>query len=385
MPALAATRANGLDALIESASAASSARELFAITSKRLRGLVPFDAAAWMATDPATNLPTAPAYGVNMEHVCTGSESCLRFWEFEFFAEDFNLFRDLTRAPSPAAGLRMATGGRPGKSTRFRGFVEPHGFDDELRAVLRVDGDAWASICLFREPGRDPFDPSDADFLGRISQPLGASLRELARPAKAGAPKAQPRGPGMMVFSPDGELVSANDDALAWLEELEAQPGRPQNLGVGLPVVFAGTLIRARAAAAQGDRHSVRARVRSPANGRWLVCHASCLRDPDGALGNTALVIEPANSSEIAPIVARAYELTARERQITRLVCHGASTAQMAERLFLSRHTVRGHLKAIFEKVGVSSRGELVAKLFAEQYGPVHLAPEDADSVNDPA
>jgi DNA-binding CsgD family transcriptional regulator len=57
----------------------------------------------------------------------------------------------------------------------------------------------------------------------------------------------------------------------------------------------------------------------------------------------------------------------------------------MAERLFLSKHTVRGHLKAIFEKVGVSSRGELVAKLFAEHYGPVHLAPENAEWVNDPA
>jgi hypothetical protein len=31
---------------------------------------------------------------------------------------------------------------------------------------------------------------------------------------------------------------------------------------------------------------------------------------------------------------------------------------------------VRDHLKAIFAKVGVGSRGELVAKLFAEHYAP---------------
>jgi hypothetical protein len=30
-------------------------------------------------------------------------------------------------------------------------------------------------------------------------------------------------------------------------------------------------------------------------------------------------------------------------------------------------------VKAIFSKVGVSSRGEPVAKLFAEHYEPVHL------------
>jgi hypothetical protein len=37
---------------------------------------------------------------------------------------------------------------------------------------------------------------------------------------------------------------------------------------------------------------------------------------------------------------------------------------------------VRDYVKVIFDKVGVSSRGELVAKLFAEHYAPIHLDPE---------
>jgi DNA-binding CsgD family transcriptional regulator len=40
--------------------------------------------------------------------------------------------------------------------------------------------------------------------------------------------------------------------------------------------------------------------------------------------------------------------------------------------LFLSAHTVRDYIKSIFEKVGVNSRGELVAQLFAEHYAPQH-------------
>jgi DNA-binding CsgD family transcriptional regulator len=77
-------------------------------------------------------------------------------------------------------------------------------------------------------------------------------------------------------------------------------------------------------------------------------------------------VIEPAKASEIASIVVEAYRLTGREVQVARLVARGLSTNEIASTLFLSPHTVRDHLKAIFQKVGVSSRGELTSKLFAE-------------------
>jgi DNA-binding NarL/FixJ family response regulator len=143
-------------------------------------------------------------------------------------------------------------------------------------------------------------------------------------------------------------------------------------------MVVVSTLMRARAVAEERDRRSARARVRSRATGRWLVCHASCLRDADVGIGETALVIEPAKASEIAPIIAEAYELTPREQQVTQLVARGLGTAAIAAELYLSAHTVRDHVKTVLDKVGVSSRGELVAKLFAEHYAPVHL---DADGV----
>jgi DNA-binding CsgD family transcriptional regulator len=381
---------NARDALIDRAHGAESVLGSFEAASERLRRLVPYDAAVWAATDPTTNMPTAPTRAENLEERIrsVGFGAIERFWEGEYLEPDFNSFGELARAERPAAGLDLATGGRPARSMRFREVLRAKGFRDELRAVLRVDGVPWASLNLFREQGRRPFDSAEIDLVSRLSAPLGEAIRAHARAPLPVTSSRLERGPGLMVFAAHGELLSANDEALAWLEELpvdgwekQLRPGSPARLA-GLPLVLVSIVMRARAGALKNEGGTSRCRMRA-AGGRWLVCHASCLRDSDGMLGNTALVIEPAKSSEIAPIIVQAYELTEREREITQLVAVGASTAEMAERLFLSPHTVRDHLKAIFEKVGVSSRGELVAKLFAEHYAPVHLAPENGDWVND--
>jgi DNA-binding CsgD family transcriptional regulator len=59
-----------------------------------------------------------------------------------------------------------------------------------------------------------------------------------------------------------------------------------------------------------------------------------------------------------------------REQEVTSLIARDAGTADIAATLFLSPHTVRDPVKAVFEKVGASTRGELTAKLFAEHYAP---------------
>jgi DNA-binding NarL/FixJ family response regulator len=64
----------------------------------------------------------------------------------------------------------------------------------------------------------------------------------------------------------------------------------------------------------------------------------------------------------------QAYQLTKREGEIAQCVLCGWSTTEIAGRLHISPNTVQDHLKAIFEKVDVGSRGELAARIFTQQY-----------------
>ncbi len=51
---------------------------------------------------------------------------------------------------------------------------------------------------------------------------------------------------------------------------------------------------------------------------------------------------------------------------MVRLIAHGATNREAAERLFLSPHTVNTHLRHAFEKLGVRSRVQL-ARLYARE------------------
>ena len=61
------------------------------------------------------------------------------------------------------------------------------------------------------------------------------------------------------------------------------------------------------------------------------------------------------------PAVEKQASLTARERKVIYTVVEGsgALNATLAERLFISEHTLRNHLTSIYHKLGVSNRLEL--------------------------
>ena len=64
-------------------------------------------------------------------------------------------------------------------------------------------------------------------------------------------------------------------------------------------------------------------------------------------------------------IGGRGVELTSREWEVLDLMAEGLTTAQIADRLFVSPVTVRRHISGVLEKVGAPDR-ETAVRLFRD-------------------
>ena len=346
--------------------------------STELRHMIPFDGAFWSASDPHTSLATAPSRVENL----ASAQACQAYWETEFLAHDFLHFRDLARAERPACSLYRATEGQLARSARYQSVNRLLGFADELRGVFRTDRSGWGFVSLWRREGMPWFTVAEEKLLADLSAPLAEAFRRSALIRHDG-PRDPLDAPGLLTFNAHGVLESLNEQAEAWLHELQPTVA----LGGGheeavLPTEIRTVSARARAIALGLESGIARARIKSR-TGRWLIIHGFSLHGRDGENGRAAIIIEPARASQVAPVIVEAYNLTPREQEITELISSGLSTGEIAAHLHLSAHTVRDHVKAVFEKVGVSSRGELVSKIFGEHYATPLMENTVRETVSD--
>ena len=201
------------------------------------------------------------------------------------------------------------------RSERHREIMGPGGFGDELRAVL-VDGQTWGGLALLRGADRAPFSPADAALVAAVTQRLAEGLRRAVLLDHAASGRRTARTPrASSCWAPNGSITFADEVAAAWIDALG---------GGSVPPVVTAVASRARTVVARPahDGRIAWARVRAP-SGRWLVVRASVLADEPGA--QVAVMIEPARPHELAPLVADAYGLTDREREVTQLVAWRAA------------------------------------------------------------
>ncbi len=313
----------------------------------------------WFTMDPASLLVTSH-FDVEIPQLPP------EWMAHEYYEDDFNKMADVARSERGLSTLHEATGGDPGRSPGWKLFVEPFGAEQELLVALRTQaGEAWGMVGLYREPGRPEFDPDELDLMGELAPYLAAGARRGLLVGEASEPEG-PDAPGLVVMKDDWSVESLTPGVERWLAELPDGDWHARGKLPPSVLAVAGRALRtAENPDAPGEISLARVLSRE---GRWMVLHGASLV-ADGAR-RVAVIVEPAHPARVSPLLMAAYGLTEREQDVTRLVLRGDSTAQIAQGLCVSAHTVQQHLKKVFEKTGVRSRRDLVGKVFFAHYEP---------------
>jgi DNA-binding CsgD family transcriptional regulator len=327
-----------------------SASELREDVLRRLRSIVPVDAAFFATVDPATLLFTSA-----MAEEPLGSVTPL-FLDNEYGQSDVNKFTTLADRTDPVGSLDGATKGDRHSSLRYLDVIAPLGLGDELRAALIARGRCGGVLCLHRGASCFGFSEREIAIVRRLAPHFAEGLRRsmvidgTSRPPDAA-------GPGIVVLDDNLSLLSMNPEAEGWIDEMRESTRSP---GAELPMALyaAAAHLKGVEAAPEGQPTSVRLQTNA---GRWLILHASHLYGSAGR--QTAIVLEPASSDEMSSLILDAHGLTPAQNRVAELVLRGFSTQAIVNELHISAHTVQEHLSVIFDKFGVGSRRELVNSL----------------------
>ena len=321
---------------------------------------VPADLWCGLLLDPSTVMNTGGYHDEGLP-----LEVLPRLLELEVGADDVNQLPALARDRSGVSTIHRRTGGRPERSARYRDVLVPAGMAHELRAVLRDRGRPWGALIFFREAGAPDFSQAEIELTAALAPDVAAAVRRTLLVSECAHRDAED-GPGMAVLRVDGLSVEVEMASRAARSLLDQMPDTRLD-GVPVGVV----LLVARLIAAGGRRQSARVRLRT---GRWMSVQVDVLESDGQDADRLSLVIEPVAPYELAEVIAEAYGLTAREREVARLVVSGSSNPEVAATLSISTTTVQDHLKKVYAKLGVGSRHELTARLFFDQYLPRQLS-----------
>ena len=329
-----------------------------------------YDKPCWYTLDPASLLITS--------HYHDGlPQFPSELLNHEYYGDDVHQIAGVVRSQPGISTLHEATGGDPSSSSRWHMNMEMGG-DQEMIAALRTGGAAWGAVGLYRAPGEPMFDGEEKAFLTAVAPHLASGARTGLLVGEARDPQ-WPDSPGLIVLSEDGDVESTTPGVERWLSDLPDGDVDADRLPSVVHAVAGRALRTAESHDDPGEVALARVLSRS---GTWIVLHGTSLV-ASGAR-RAAVIVEPAHPGRITPLLMAAYGLTEREQEVTRFVLRGGSTAEIAERLVVSPHTVQEHLKKIFEKTGVRSRRELVGKVFFAHYEPRFRDNEDRALAGDP-
>jgi DNA-binding CsgD family transcriptional regulator len=228
-----------------------------------------------------------------------------------------------------------------------------------LRAAFAADGQWIAWLELIRRGAAQPFGTGDIQFLRLTATAIGHALRaSFDRERTAACRKAGPDASGVLMIAANGREQIRTPAADAWIDLL-------QQTEVGGEEYLPGVVSAAVAALRAGLDGTRQAVVRAWTPAGPLRVEAT----PGDDRGAVSVVLTP-ERPPVPPELPAAWPVTQAERRVLELLVRGLSNRELAMELHVSVNTVQTHLTHAYEKLGVQSRSQLLARFFHEVYWP---------------
>lgn len=312
-----------------------------------LRRRVPFDAHVWLLTDPETEVGSSPLADI------PALEDLPRIIRAKYLTPR-NRWTSM-RAAETATAAEVDGGA---STSAILAAASSVGIEDIASTVFRDGFGCWGFLDVWRAGG--VFSDDERAVIGELASVATSALRRgTARTFATGsdADAAQDRlGPAVLLLTDELHVLTRTEQADADLRAV--LPTDQDRSPVPASALNVAAQLLAREAGV--DDHPPRARVHL-GGGEWCTFGAARLDDPAG-VGSIAVSIERTSTAARADLYGRAIGLTAREAELLRELVRGGDTRSVAQRLFVSPHTVQDHLKSMFAKSGVRSRSSLVAR-----------------------
>ncbi|KYG89848.1 helix-turn-helix transcriptional regulator [Metasolibacillus sp. FSL K6-0083] len=316
---------------------------------QQLKRKIPYEAYCFTTVDSETLLSTGAITDERIELLHP------QLFENEYKEEDLNRYTELFEKKIYCNTIFKAAKGDVSNSKRFREILSPHGFIDELRAVLVYKNHCYGFLTLYRTEEQGVFSQAEINYLKQSLTFIAKMLKESIFYCY---PKVKLRDEavietGIIILDQTLNIISTNQAGSYFLKWIRQEEQIEENC---LPRPIRAICLQAK----EGSSSKAPKIMLHAFNHSFMTLTVSSLFTSSS---QKAVLVERISPNEAKKILSFLYHLTIRECELVELLLEGKSTKCIAEELSISTYTVQDHLKSIFMKVGINSRKELISKI----------------------
>lgn len=236
----------------------------------------------------------------------------------------------------------------------YRELRSPEG--GVLLARFPAAGQWVAAIQMYRRDAGWHFAEAEVALLGELTPVIGAVLQASLGRERATSTDTSGASSGVVVLSRELSIETTTATGTLLLESI-ADAGRTGT--ASLPTAIWAAVARLR----DPDATDV-ASVHAPSPHGPVRVEAANAND-----GASIAVVLTLEHPTPAPRIPDGWSLTPQEERVARSLLRGMTNREIARALHVSENTVEWHLRHVYEKVGVRSRSQLIARFFRDAFG----------------